>query len=86
MFIISYRLMTGVQVIFLAIFLFSLSTMEAKSTNPSTVIYPTVEVLDYNDLCAGVDLSTSIERAYGLGGPGLLTVKNVPGLTHARYL
>ena len=43
-----------------------------------------IEVLDYEDLVNGVDLSASIERAFGIGGCGILTVKNVPGLEEAR--
>ena len=48
------------------------------------IIKKDVEVLDYNDLISGVDLSKSIERAFGVDGPGLLTVKNIPGLVEAR--
>lgn len=43
-----------------------------------------VEVLDYNDLMNGKDCSDQIERAYGVDGCGILTVKNVPGLVEAR--
>lgn len=43
-----------------------------------------VVVFDYNDLIAGVDLTSQIEEAYGYNGIGLLTVKNVPGLPEAR--
>lgn len=40
--------------------------------------------LDYNDLVAGKDLTAEIERAYGMDGVGVLTVKNVPGFIEAR--
>jgi isopenicillin N synthase-like dioxygenase len=40
--------------------------------------------LDYNDLIAGADLSSQIEKAYGFDGVGLLTVKNVPNFLEAR--
>ena len=43
-----------------------------------------IVVLDYNDLINGIDLSDKIRKAYGVDGIGLLTVKNVPGLTEAR--
>lgn len=43
-----------------------------------------VVTLDYNDLVAGVDLTAEIERAYGMEGVGVLTVKNVPGFVEAR--
>lgn len=41
-------------------------------------------VLDYNDLVAGVDLTDSIEAAFGLSGLGLLCVKNVPNFLELR--
>lgn len=37
-----------------------------------------VITLDYNDLVTDIDLSDSIEAAYGHDGLGVLTVKNVP--------
>ena len=58
--------------------------MNATVTNP-LVYHPNVEVLDYNDLLAGTDLTKEIEKAFGVDGPGILTVKNIPGITEARY-
>lgn len=40
--------------------------------------------LDYNDLVAGVDLTSQIQTAFGFDGVGLLTVKNVPQYNDAR--
>lgn len=48
------------------------------------VIKSDVVELDYNDLVAGVDLTSQIQRAYGVDGVGLLTVKNVPKYVEAR--
>jgi len=84
----SYLYMPGnLFVILAAIALVScfMESAVASSGGPPTVIRPDVEVLDYHDLLAGVDLTASIERAYGEHGPGLLTVKNIPGLTEARW-
>jgi hypothetical protein len=50
----------------------------------STAITCDVVELDYNDLVAGKDLSAEVERAFGVDGAGLLTVKNVPGYVEAR--
>ena len=58
--------------------------MEASNSNPCEIKNPVVEVLDYNDLIQGKDLTSSIENAFGVNGPGLLTVKNIPGLIEAR--
>ena len=45
-----------------------------------------VVCLDYNDLVqgAGKDLTADIQRAFGVNGLGILTVKNVPGFVAAR--
>eukprot|EP01031_Cornospumella_fuschlensis_P052881 gene52881-64609_t len=40
--------------------------------------------LDYNDLLEGKDLTAEIERAFGVDGVGVLTVKNVPNFVQAR--
>lgn len=41
--------------------------------------------IDFNDLKSrDVDLSESIEKGFGFEGLGLITVKNVPGVTEAR--
>ncbi len=52
--------------------------MSASVTNAAVV------ELRYEDLLAGVDVSASIEEAYGFNGIGLLTVSGVPGLLEAR--
>jgi isopenicillin N synthase-like dioxygenase len=54
------------------------------SKRMSTAITCDVVELDYNDLVAGKDLSAEVERAFGVDGAGLLTVKNVPGYVEAR--
>ena len=44
-----------------------------------------VTVLDYEDLVQkGADLRVEIQRAFGVDGLGILTVKNVPGFVEAR--
>eukprot|EP01032_Pedospumella_encystans_P027302 gene27302-30860_t len=48
------------------------------------VIKSDVVELDYNDLVAGADLTSQIQKAYGVDGVGLLTVKNVPQYVAAR--
>ncbi|RYH00699.1 hypothetical protein EON65_48870 [archaeon] len=40
--------------------------------------------LDYHDLVEGKDLTAQIERAFGVDGVGVLTVKNVPNFVQAR--
>eukprot|EP00601_Ochromonadales_sp_CCMP2298_P030741 CAMPEP_0173343260 /NCGR_PEP_ID=MMETSP1144-20121109/10698_1 /TAXON_ID=483371 /ORGANISM="non described non described, Strain CCMP2298" /LENGTH=212 /DNA_ID=CAMNT_0014290013 /DNA_START=43 /DNA_END=678 /DNA_ORIENTATION=+ len=40
--------------------------------------------LDYEDLKNGVDLSDLVQKAFGVDGTGLLTVKNVPHYVQAR--
>ena len=47
-------------------------------------VVSTVVVLDYLDLITGKDLSADIATAFGFDGLGVLTVKNVPGLSEAR--
>lgn len=56
----------------------------ATATATSKVVKADIVVLDYNDLVNGVDVSSSIGKAYGVDGCGVLTVKNVPGLEEAR--
>ena len=56
------------------------------STPSSRENFNDVEVIYYEDLVTGKDISQSIERAFGVNGLGLLTVANVPGLVEARYL
>ena len=43
-----------------------------------------IVVLDYDDLSNKLDLSRSIENAYGRSGLGILFVKNVPELAVKR--
>ena len=50
----------------------------------SEVVPCEVVELDYTDLVAGVDLTAEIQRAFGVDGVGLLTVKNVPNYVEAR--
>jgi isopenicillin N synthase-like dioxygenase len=40
--------------------------------------------LDYEDLINQKDLTSEIEKAFGVDGIGVLTVKNVPNFIHAR--
>eukprot|EP01083_Nonionella_stella_P093725 262757_1 len=62
---------------------------EACSTNTCNIEYLSPDtlpmvILDYNDLHAKADLSSSIETAYGNTGLGILLVKNVPGVAEKR--
>lgn len=61
-------------------------TLQRVVIMASSFTYSVADVvtLDYNDLVAGHDLSAEIERAYGMDGVGVLTVKNVPGFVEAR--
>ena len=71
------------HMLLLLAYLSLLITSQAR-TMSTIVINSNIEVLDYNDLVSGADLSGSIARAFGADGPGILTVKNIPGIVEAR--
>lgn len=52
-------------------------------TKPVRKVHEVVE-LRYEDLVAGVDLTSDIERAFGYKGLGLLTVSGVPNFAKLR--
>jgi hypothetical protein len=51
----------------------------------STAAAPRVVSLDFLDLVQGKDLSADILTAYGDGGFGALTIRNIPGVRMSRW-